>query len=76
MLDEREGKTQNSNSTNFSGAACCQAIWPDHDMNFTMNDNNYSTQLTTLDMMRRIRASDLWIALDVFFLAYCFSLYN
>jgi hypothetical protein len=35
-------------------------------MNMMINDNNYFTQLTTLDMMRRIRASDLWIAQDFF----------
>jgi hypothetical protein len=63
MLDEREGKTQYSNSTNFLVQHAARQIWPDHDMKMMINDNNYFTQLTTLDMMRRIRASDLWIAL-------------
>jgi hypothetical protein len=68
MLEEREGKTQYSNSTNFALQHAARQIWPNHDMNMMINDNNYFTQLTTLDMMRRIRASDLWIALEFFML--------
>jgi hypothetical protein len=73
MLDESEGETQHSNSTNFLVQHAARQIWPDHDMNMMINDNNYFTQLTTLDMMRRIRASDLWIALDFFICLLLFS---
>lgn len=76
MLDEREGKTQYSNSTNFLVQHAARQIWPDHDMNMMINDNNYFTQLMTLDMMRRIRASDLWIALVFSSWLIAFLLYN
>lgn len=63
----------NFNSTNSQRSDALPAIWPDRDMNMMMNDNNYYiTQLTTLDITRRIRASEPLDSAEFF--AYCFTL--